>query len=292
MLSGTPTSTGTFNFTVTATDSNNCTASQSYSVVIACATITVSPSTLPSGSTGTPYAQTLSAAGGAAPVTFAATGTLPPGLALDSATGVISGTPSLQGSFNFTITATDAAGCSGSQNYTISINCEFCDEFDDGVLSPDWNYASPTAWSESGGELEGTSAKKTRAIASPAFGGCTLCAVETTMRTGGGSGNMLGLFAWHQDSKNTVELLMKQEKNRWILRQRSNGVVVAKVGKPMPLTVGVDYSVKLIFDGSKIQFFVNGNAIATLTPAGPLNAGTVGFLVRRTKGSFDRIAVN
>src|ERR1700733_13540805 len=50
--------------------------------------------TLPSATRGTPYLQTLHTNGGKAPFTYALTGSLPAGLALDSATGVISGNPS------------------------------------------------------------------------------------------------------------------------------------------------------------------------------------------------------
>ncbi|MFN7975087.1 MAG: putative Ig domain-containing protein [Acidobacteriota bacterium] len=124
VISGTPTATGTFNFTITATDANSCTGNRAYSIVISCAVITVSPGTLPNGSQGVPYSQTVSASGGTAPYTFAVTaGALPPGLALNGGTGVISGTPTTPGTYNFTITATDANSCTGSQAYTVVISC-------------------------------------------------------------------------------------------------------------------------------------------------------------------------
>ncbi|MFN7976198.1 MAG: putative Ig domain-containing protein [Acidobacteriota bacterium] len=124
VISGTPSATGTFNFTITATDVNSCTGSQGYAVVInpaGCGTITLSPGTLPGGSVGIPYNQTITASGGTAPYTFAVTaGALPTGLAM-SAGGVISGTPTAAGTFSFTVTATDNASCSGAQAYQIVI---------------------------------------------------------------------------------------------------------------------------------------------------------------------------
>lgn len=89
---------------------------------VTCPVITVNPATLPNGVVGTPYSQMVSAVGGTAPYTFAvSSGALPNGLTLNSTTGVISGTPTAAGSFNFIITATDANGCPGSRPYTIGI---------------------------------------------------------------------------------------------------------------------------------------------------------------------------
>jgi PKD repeat protein len=86
-----------------------------------CGTITLSPATLPGGTVGLPYNQTITASGGASPFTFTVTsGSLPSGLNLAS-NGLLSGTPDTNGSFPFTITATDANDCTGSQAYTIVI---------------------------------------------------------------------------------------------------------------------------------------------------------------------------
>lgn len=56
--------------------------------------MTVTTVSLPNATAGTPYSVTLTQAGGVAPISWALTvGTLPTGLSLDSATGVVSGTP-------------------------------------------------------------------------------------------------------------------------------------------------------------------------------------------------------
>jgi hypothetical protein len=91
-----------------------------------CPLITVNPATLPTGAVGVLYSQTISATGGTAPYAFAMTaGSLPPGLALTSSgtsSALLSGTPTTPGTFTFTITATDANGCTGFRVYTIIIN--------------------------------------------------------------------------------------------------------------------------------------------------------------------------
>lgn len=94
---------------------------------LACPIITVNPASLPNGSLGTAYNQTVAGSGGVAPYTFAVTsGTLPSGLALNSGTGAITGIPLTVGTSNFTITATDANGCPGSRAFTIIIAAVAC----------------------------------------------------------------------------------------------------------------------------------------------------------------------
>ncbi|MGC8723670.1 MAG: putative Ig domain-containing protein [Acidobacteriota bacterium] len=89
--------------------------------VTLCPAIALSPSSLSNGTVGTAYSQTISASGGAGPYAFAVTsGNLPEGLALSSG-GYLSGTPSAAGTSAFTVTATDANGCTGSANYTVAV---------------------------------------------------------------------------------------------------------------------------------------------------------------------------
>ncbi len=123
VLSGTPTTNGTFNFRITATGFGSCTGFRDYTVTIACPTITVNPATLPNGTAGTSYSQTVTASPAGGSYTFAATsGTVPPGLTLSSG-GTLSGTPTTTGTFTFTVTATGFGSCTGSRSYTISIAC-------------------------------------------------------------------------------------------------------------------------------------------------------------------------
>ncbi|HQR21874.1 MAG TPA: putative Ig domain-containing protein [Burkholderiaceae bacterium] len=122
VISGTPTTTGTSSFTIRATDSIGAVGSRAYTVTINPA-ITVSPASLPNGTSGTAYSRTISASGGTGTYSYSVSaGSLGAGLALNAATGVISGTPTTTGARSFTIRATDGNGTFGSQSYTISIN--------------------------------------------------------------------------------------------------------------------------------------------------------------------------
>ncbi|WP_427917053.1 putative Ig domain-containing protein [Xanthomonas campestris] len=124
-LSGTPTVSGTFNFTLTVTDSTPspaAQASQSYTLSIAGATLVPGQPTLPPAVRGTPYSQVLTATGGVAPYTYSlASGTLPAGLTLAS-NGVLSGTPTAEGSTSFTIAVADAGNATATQAYTFTVS--------------------------------------------------------------------------------------------------------------------------------------------------------------------------
>jgi hypothetical protein len=124
-LTGTPTAAGNASFTVTATDANGCTGNAAYTLAVTCPTITVAPAAgaLPGGNTSAAYSQTISASGGTSPYTFAVTaGSVPTGLTLATG-GAISGTPTALGNASFTVTATDANGCTGSAAYTVNVTC-------------------------------------------------------------------------------------------------------------------------------------------------------------------------
>ncbi len=123
-LTGTPTAFGDFNFTVKATDANGCTGARAYSLHLnaPCPAITINPASLPNGTVGTAYNQTTTATGGGAPYAYSiGAGALPDGVTLASG-GAITGTPNAAGTFNFTVKATDANGCTGTRAYAVTIN--------------------------------------------------------------------------------------------------------------------------------------------------------------------------
>ncbi|WP_019464571.1 beta strand repeat-containing protein, partial [Dyella japonica] len=127
VISGTPTAGGAYTFTVKVADAASSTATQTYAgVTMAAPVITLSPATLPGATQGSSFNASIAASGGSNPYTYAVTsGLLPAGVLLNASTGALSGTPTVFGNFNFTITATDSSGgtgpYTGSQPYSLSV---------------------------------------------------------------------------------------------------------------------------------------------------------------------------
>jgi hypothetical protein len=170
--------------------------------------------------------------------------------------------------------------------------CLFCDDFNDGVLAANWTYIKPT-WTESNGSLNGTPVgRKAIAVATPAFAGCTNCAVQTMLKTAGGVGNRVWLLAWYVDKRNTMELMMKEESDKWVLKQRVNGAIVAKVKASATIDSNVFYNVVLSYNGTQFQLTVDGVPLLNLTPVAAVPQGTVGYQDKNTTVNIDNINVN
>jgi hypothetical protein len=111
---GTPTSSGTSTFTINATDFGT----PPLTVPSPIFTITINPppplsitsTSMSNGITGTAYSSAIASSGGVPPLTWSVPpGTLPPGLELNTSSGLISGTPTTAGVYKFFPTVTDSA---------------------------------------------------------------------------------------------------------------------------------------------------------------------------------------
>lgn len=123
-LSGTTTQTGTFAITVQVRDSSNATASKQFSLTVGSGgSLSIQPATLPNGMLGVAYNQTLTAAGGSPPYQWGVASGIPPqGLTLGPANGVLSGVPTVAGTYSFTVRVTDAAGATQTRDYLLVIS--------------------------------------------------------------------------------------------------------------------------------------------------------------------------
>lgn len=123
VVSGTPASTGKYYFTAQAMDNSSPTKIGRQVIVI---TVNEQPSItttgLPPGNVDEMYSEFIEWQGGTSPLDwYVPSGDLPPGIELLSSTGNFVGTPVATGTYNFTLTLTDAYGASDTMPLSITI---------------------------------------------------------------------------------------------------------------------------------------------------------------------------
>lgn len=115
IIAGRPTTVGTFTFTARVTDSEATSAvSSPISIAITLGPLgVINTGELTPGQTGANYSQLLIGTGGTGPYTWSVSGgSLPPGLTLAQATGLISGKPTTSGSYPFVVQIRDSTSAS------------------------------------------------------------------------------------------------------------------------------------------------------------------------------------
>ena len=120
VISGKPTTAARSNFTVRVAGGIT-TATQPLTIRIGLLPLFITTISLPNGGVGVAYSQTLAVSGGSGIYTWSiSAGSLPAGLSLDAATGIISGTPTTTGTSNFTARVADGI-TAATQPLTINI---------------------------------------------------------------------------------------------------------------------------------------------------------------------------
>jgi len=177
-LSGTPTVAGAFPFTVAVKDTASASASASLSINVASVSpLQITSSQLPGGTVSSAYSATLSASGGTSPYSWSvSSGTLPTGLSLSSS-GALSGTPTVAGSFPFTVAVKDAASASASASLSINVVT---------AAPPTVSISNPA----SGATLSGTTT-----VSGVASDGLPITSVQLSV-DGGAFSNASGTINW------------------------------------------------------------------------------------------------
>jgi hypothetical protein len=125
-ITGTPTATsGSATYTVTVTDSNSATASNTFSLAVSSAvtaTQSVASKTLTQNAAATSFTP-VTGGNGMPSLTYSVSPSLPAGLNLNSGTGAISGTPTVNhGATTYTVTVTDANTATASNTFSLTVN--------------------------------------------------------------------------------------------------------------------------------------------------------------------------
>jgi SdrD B-like domain/Putative Ig domain len=124
VISGTPTTAGTYSFTSKVVDAHGNSDTATCTIVVVTAPVNLDCGTCGASNAkvGTPYSVTFALSGGTAPFTYSVTaGSLPPGLTLNTTTGVLSGTPTTAGTYTFTTKVVDKNGSYDTATCTIIV---------------------------------------------------------------------------------------------------------------------------------------------------------------------------
>lgn len=116
--SGTPTVPGTYTFPVQVEDSTGATALATFTQAVACTPLSIPTTSLPQATVGQSYQFQMTSTGGYGATTWTGTN-LPGGLSI-SASGLISGTPTTNGTVTFSVTVKDS--CPTQQTASASLS--------------------------------------------------------------------------------------------------------------------------------------------------------------------------
>lgn len=166
VVSGTPTSPQVFGITLTVSDTfGQSSPATGFTITVKPAPLAITTTTLPQGTIGTAYSQSVAVTGGTTPYTWSVSaGSLPSGLSLNASTGAITGTPTptaVTSSFTIEVTDSSSPQMSAPQNLSIAIKLVITTtSLPNGAIGTAYNQTlvaeggTPTyTWSVSSGSL-------------------------------------------------------------------------------------------------------------------------------------------
>jgi hypothetical protein len=248
--------------------------------------ITTDPQ-LPAAIVSQPYTQAFTSVRGTAPVSYvlSAASVAPPGLTLTPA-GVLSGTPTATGAFNFTVVATDAAGLSGEQS------CEL--QAYQSVTAPagiiGWWKAEGNALDSAGannGVLQGgagfTAGEVGQAFALDGVAGCVEIPDAPGLRPASFTLEAWVLFDSISGLRTVfakpVDIGTNDSYTLWLNSGTLTGIICdatsagAQLAAPEPLTTGTWYHVAYTVDDTARQQALYVNGVQVASGATTLSAG-------------------
>jgi len=266
-IAGTPTATGSFPFMVQLTDTSavpfTVTANKTILISNPVPPLTLAGGPQPIGEVGIPYTTSLVAAGGVIPYAWSVvSGSLPAGLSISPTTGIISGTPTAQGTSTFTVQVQDSTTATASAQVSITVVSQLSlagGPQPDGIVGVAYSTSlvasggsTPYSWSTTAGSLP------------PGLG------ISATTGIISGTPTAKGTFAF------TVQV-------KDILGATANAAVSITVNSPLSMTnvlpngmVGVFYSAPISAAGGSTPYTcaITGSLPAGLSLSGCVVSGT------------------
>jgi hypothetical protein len=314
MISGTPALAGIFNFTAKVVDSAQPSQedTQALSIeIVPRPSLEITTTSLNNGSLDTPYADTLEAVGGLKPYTWTlASGSLPPGLALNSAGGQITGTPTASGNFEFRAKVVDSANPSETEEKACSISVNsmqnyLIEDFEDGnfdgwTLVDQGTSRGPSNWTVFWNALEQTAdiydgdrnAAKAEQFGTYAYWhDLSWTNYDATLELRSDDDDALGVMFRYQNADNYYRFSMDKERSYRRLVRRYQGQSVILAEDKIAYVSSRWHQVKIRVIGSSITVFYNGAAIFQVTDSAISSGGIALYSWYNQPSKFDNISV-
>jgi N-acetylneuraminic acid mutarotase len=162
----------------------------------------------------------------------------------------------------------------------------FSDDFADNDIS-DWLIVKGT-WAAANGFLTGTNKRKGEIRSMNA--GCSCCKTVAPLQIVT-SGARASLLTHYLNKGNRVEVLIKEENDKWVVKHWKNGSVAAKSSAISTINTGQIYDVQIEYVNGELQLTVDGALLISVSTVPP-EQGTIGFRIKSTTGTPASVAID